>query len=153
MKAASTNAMTDASPEPAAALPRSGRARHVPFTAHLGIRIDSAEDGQARLSMDLAPHLLNNHGAGHGGVLMTLLDVAMANAALSKIDYAREVVTVDMHVGFMAATSGRLVATGRTVGGGRSICFCEARAEDAEGRLVAQAMGTFRYRDPTGGPA
>ena len=68
---------------------RSGRQRHVPFTAHLGIRVNSAENGEARVSMDLAPHMLNNHGRGHGGVLMTLLDIAMANAALSKIDYAR----------------------------------------------------------------
>jgi uncharacterized protein (TIGR00369 family) len=142
-------ALLEPSPLPGSELPRSGRRRHVPFTAHLGIRVDSAQDGEARVSMDLAPHLLNNHGAGHGGVLMTLLDIAMANAALSKIDYAREVVTVDMHVSFMAATSGSLVATGRAVGGGRSICFCEAHVEDSEGRRVAQAMGTFRYRDPT----
>ena len=99
-------ALVEPLPLPGSELPRSGRKRHVPFTAHLGIRVDSAQDGEARVSMDLAPHLLNNHGAGHGGVLMTLLDIAMANAALSKIDYAREVVTVDMHVGFMAATSG-----------------------------------------------
>jgi uncharacterized protein (TIGR00369 family) len=142
-------AVAEPSPLPASALPRSGRERHVPFTAHLGIKVDSAQDGQAQVSMALEPHLLNNHGAGHGGVLMTLLDIAMANAALSKIDYAREVVTVDIHVGFMAAAAGPLVATGRAVGGGRSICFCEARVEDGEGRVAAQAMGTFRYRDPS----
>jgi uncharacterized protein (TIGR00369 family) len=79
--------------------------------------------------------------------VMTLLDIAMANAALSKVDYAREVVTVDMSVGFVGATSGRVVATGRAVGGGRSLCFCEARIVDANGELAAQAMGTFRYRD------
>ncbi len=71
------------------------------------MRVEQAEAGEAIVTMDLAPHMLNNHGAGHGGVLMTLLDVAMANAALSRIDYAREVVTVDLHVGFMSAASGR----------------------------------------------
>ena len=129
------------------ALPRSGRERHVPFSAHLGMRVERAEAGEAVVSVELRPHMLNNHDAGHGGVLMTLLDIAMANAALSKIDYTREVVTVDMNVGFMAASSGKLVATGRAVGGGRSICFCEARVLDETGRLAAQAMGTFRYRD------
>jgi uncharacterized protein (TIGR00369 family) len=130
-----------------AARPRSGRDRHVPFTVHLGMRVERAEAGEAVVSMDLQPHLLNNHGAGHGGVLMTLLDVAMANAALSRIDYAREVVTIDVHVAFMSPSSGRLVATGRATGGGKSVCFCEARVEDATGRVAAQAMGTFRYRD------
>ena len=142
-------AWSDQSPVGGSALPRSGRERHVPFTAHLGIRVERAEGGEAVASLDLLPHMLNNHDAGHGGVLMTLLDIAMANAALSKIDYAREVVTVDMHVGFMAAASGRLVATGRAVGGGKSLCFCEARVQDETGKLAAQAMGTFRYRDAT----
>jgi len=132
-------------------LPRSGRERHVPFTAHLGIRVDRAADGEAVVSMELAPHMLNNHDAGHGGVLMTLLDIAMANAALSRIDYAREVVTVDLHVGFMAASAGKLVATARATGGGKSLCFCEARVQDETGKLAAQAMGTFRYRDATRG--
>lgn len=127
--------------------PRRGRERHVPFSADLGIRVEKAEGGEATVTMALQPRLLNNHGAGHGGVLMTLLDVAMANAALSRIDYAREVVTVDMHVGFLAASKGRLVATGRATGGGKSICFTEAWVEDETGAIAARAMGTFRYRD------
>ncbi|MBT2322756.1 PaaI family thioesterase [Variovorax paradoxus] len=133
------------------ALPRTGPDRHVPFIAHLGIRRERAEAGEAVISLELQPHMLNNHGAGHGGVLMALLDAAMAHAALSRVDYAREVVTVDMHVGFMKPATGRLVATGRATGGGRSVCFCEARIEDADGRLAAQAMGTFRYRELTRG--
>ena len=126
---------------------RSGRRRHVPFTVHLGMSVDHEAGGEATVSMELQPHLLNNHGAGHGGVLMTLLDVAMANAALSRIDYAREVVTLDLHIAFMRPSSGRLVAHARATGGGKSVCFCEARVQDASGQVAAQAMGTFRYRD------
>ena len=127
---------------------RSGPQRHVPFTAHLAIRRDSAAAGEAVVSLDLQPHMLNNHDGGHGGVVMTLLDSAMANAALSRVDLEREVVTVDMHVAFLRPALGRLVATGRATGGGRSMCFCEASVVDASGEVAAQAMGTFRYRDP-----
>jgi uncharacterized protein (TIGR00369 family) len=133
---------------PGEALPRSGRNRHIPFISHMEMRVDRAEDGEAVVSLELQPHMLNNHGAGHGGVLMTLLDAAMANAALSRIGFAREVVTVDLHVGFMAASAGKLVATARATGGGKSICFCEARVTDENGTLAAQGMGTFRYRAP-----
>jgi acyl-coenzyme A thioesterase PaaI-like protein len=52
-------------------------------------------------------------------------------------------------VAFISQATGRLTATGRATGGGRSVCFCEADIADAEGHLVARAMGTFRYRDPT----
>ena len=130
------------------AKPRSGRDRHVPFTVEVGVKVESAEAGVSVVSVDLRPELLNNHGAGHGGVVMTLLDCAMANAALSRVNYEREVVTIDMHIAFMRPSSGRLVATGRATGGGKSVCFCEASIVDADGEIAAQAMGTFRYRDP-----
>jgi uncharacterized protein (TIGR00369 family) len=87
-------------------------------------------------------------GGGHGGAVMTLLDNAMAHAALSRIGFSREVVAVDIHVAFLSPATGRLTATGRATGGGRSVCFCEADIADADGHLVARAMGTFRYRDP-----
>ena len=128
--------------------PRSGPQRYVPFSEHIGLRVESAEPGEAVVSVELRPELMNNHASGHGGVLMTLLDSAMAHAALSRVAYAREVVTVDMHVAFMRPNSGRLQAQGRATGGGRSVCFCEATVTDASGEVAARAMGTFRYRDP-----
>ena len=133
---------------PPPALAPTGRERHIPFLAALGARLDSEADGVAVVVLELRPELLNNHGGGHGGVVMSLLDSAMANAALSRIDYGREVVTIDMHIAFMHPASGRLVATGRATGGGRSVCFCEAQITDEQGRVTAKAMGTFRYRAP-----
>lgn len=130
--------------------PADGAERHIPFLAWLGARLERAQDGEAVVVLDLAPELLNNHGGGHGGVMMTLLDNAMANAALSRIAFAREVVTVDIHVAFMSPATGRLTAAARATGGGRSVCFCEAELADAGGRVVAKAMGTFRYRRPGG---
>ena len=127
--------------------PRHGPQRHVPFIAHLGVQVDSATGGQAQVSLDLRPELLNNHAGGHGGVVMTLLDCAMAHAALSRVDYAREVNTVDMSVAFIRPAAGRLVAVGRAVGGGRSVCFCEAHITTPDGEPVARAMGTFKYKD------
>ncbi|WP_235578083.1 PaaI family thioesterase [Pseudorhodoferax sp. Leaf267] len=130
------------------ARPVAGRARHVPFMALLDAQCTSADDGVATVELALRPELCNNHGSGHGGVVMSLLDSAMAHAALSRIAYAREVVTIDMHIGFMRPVSGHLVATGRTTGGGKSVCFCEAEIVDGTGVVVAKAMGTFRYRAP-----
>jgi fatty-acyl-CoA synthase len=126
----------------------SGPERHIPFLDKIGMRRVRVGGGEAVVTLELQPDLLNNHGGGHGGVVMTLLDSAMANAALSRIDFTREVVTIDMHIGFMRPASGRLEATGRATGGGRSVCFCEAAVTDATGEIVAKAMGTFRYRAP-----
>ena len=128
--------------------PATSAGRHIPFLAWLGARLERVADGEAVVVVDLVPELLNNHGGGHGGVVMTLLDNAMANAALSRIAFTHEVVTIDIHVAFMQAASGRLTATGRATGGGRSVCFCEAHITDTAGQVVAKAMGTFRYRAP-----
>ena len=114
----------------------------------LGARLVREQDGVAVVQLDLRADLLNNHGGGHGGVVMSLLDSAMAHAALSKIDYSREVVTIDMHIAFMKPCTGRLTATGRATGGGRSVCFCEAQIHNESGEVTAKAMGTFRYRAP-----
>ena len=139
-------------PALASSPPVSGPERHIPFLEKLGMRRVRVGNGEAVVVVELQPDLLNNHGGGHGGVVMTLLDSAMANAALSRIDHAREVVTIDMHVGFMRPATGRVEATGRATGGGRSVCFCEAEAVDSSGQVIAKAMGTFRYRAPADAP-
>jgi uncharacterized protein (TIGR00369 family) len=126
--------------------PNTGRARVIPFLAMLGAQLVHEQDGVAVVQLELRADLLNNHGGGHGGVVMSLLDSAMAHAALSKIDYSREVVTIDMHIAFMKPGTGRLIATGRATGGGRSVCFCEAEICNEAGLVTAKAMGTFRYR-------
>jgi uncharacterized protein (TIGR00369 family) len=80
-------------------------------------------------------------------LVVGLLDQAMADAARGRASVGREVVTVDIHVSFLGPATGRLSASGRATGGGRSVCFCEAEVIDADGRLVATGMGTFRYGD------
>lgn len=52
----------------------------VPFIKGLGIEFVSAESGRAVVALDLAPRHLNSWSVAHGGVLMTLLDVAMARS-------------------------------------------------------------------------
>ena len=120
-----------------------------PFSSFVGVVSEGAGDGEARVAVELRHELLNNHAAGHGGVLLTLMDQAMAQAALSRQPQAHGVVTVDVNAAFMRPAHGHVVAVGRVVGGGRSVCFCEARITNAEGEVAASAMGTFRYLDPT----
>lgn len=117
-----------------------------PFVALLGIVHEAAADGESCLSLELRPALSDRDGSAHGAVVTALLECAMVQAALSRSEDAREIVMVDMHVSFLRASSGRLVATGRASGGGRSVCFCEGELSDASGALTARAMGTLHYR-------
>ena len=124
-----------------------GRDRHLPFINLLRITPDSAKGGEARISIELSPELQNRHAGGHVGVLATLLDCAMSHAAMSKVEYTKEVMTIDMSVAFLNLAQGHVVAIGKAIGGGRTVCFCEARITNADGGLAARAMGTFKYRN------
>ncbi|MEX0637784.1 MAG: PaaI family thioesterase, partial [Burkholderiales bacterium] len=53
----------------------------IPFVAHLGLVTDELGAGTARLSMPLPRHFTNSLGTAHGGVIMSLLDVALCTAA------------------------------------------------------------------------
>ena len=80
---------------------------------------------------------------------MTLLDVAMAQAARSvnrdQPGWGPGVVTIEMKTSFMRPGLGRLVAKARLMQGTASLAFCEGTVTDAEGTLVAHATGTFKY--------
>jgi acyl-CoA thioesterase len=121
--------------------------REIPFIRDLGVEFISAQDGAAALALSPQPRHLNGWGAVHGGVLMSLLDVAMAVAGRSMFQGAGGGVTVEMKVSFVqpATGSSRLVAAARAFHRSKTMVFCEAELHDAEARLIAKALGTFKY--------
>ena len=128
--------------------------RDIPFLGLLGLEQLASAPGRSRLVLpELRPEFCNLLPAAHGGILMTLLDVAMARAATSQpAAPARTVVTVEMSSRFLRPGRGPLTAEGRVLHAGGSLCSCEAQVMDAAGHLVASAQGTFKYwRGPVGG--
>lgn len=119
----------------------------VPFLRLLGAVQEPTEGGCARIRLsELRDELCNQLPAAHGGVVMTLLDVAMARAATSNPGApSNTAVTVEMSSRFLRPGRGPLLAEGRVIGSGRSLCTCEAHVSDASGAIIASAMGTFKY--------
>ena len=127
----------------------------VPFADHLGLQIRMAAQGRSEVGYTPLPEHLNSFHVVHGGVCMTLLDVAMARAATSVPDApSRTAVTVEMSSRFLHPGRGPLVAEGFVLNQTRSLCTCQANVLNAKGRIVATAMGTFKYwHAPLGRPA
>ena len=117
----------------------------VPFTRLLAAQREFSQNGQARLVLDPRPELGNVIGAVHGGVVVTLLDVAMASAAVSAIGFERTAVTLNLTTSVLEPGRGRLTADGEVVHHDDSVAWCRAAVTDAAGRLVAHAQGSFRY--------
>jgi len=125
--------------------------KRIPFVAHLGIVTDSLGEGSARLSLPIASHMVNSFGSVHGGVIMSLLDVALCTAARTLHPDSAGMMTIDMSTSFTAAGSGAgLIAEARVLKNGRSTVFVEGEARNQDGALVAKAIGTVRPRRKDG---
>src|SRR4051812_13204153 len=120
--------------------------RHIPFGSLLGIQLLEHGEGRALLEVDLRDELLNSAGVAHGGVTMTLLDIAMSVAARTRDPKGVYAVTVEMKTTFLAPAKGKLTVSAECLQLGRSVSFCEGEARDASGALVARASGTFMVR-------
>jgi acyl-CoA thioesterase len=122
----------------------------IPFIKDMGIEVTDVQPGSSRLELSVQPRHLNGWRAVHGGVTMTVLDVAMAIAARSLEPEVEGVVTVEMKCSFMQAgpPTGRLLATGTCVHRSTTMAFCESEVRDEANRLLARAMGTFKYLRP-----
>jgi uncharacterized protein (TIGR00369 family) len=88
---------------------------------------------------------MNTWQVAHGGVTMTLADIALAMAARSVAADGVGVVTVEMKVNFMQPGRGELRAYGRVLHRSTTMAYCEGEIRDSEGHFVAKALGTFKY--------
>jgi uncharacterized protein (TIGR00369 family) len=122
----------------------------IPFVTELGFTLHKRAGGESELHYTPRPEHLNSFGVTHGGALMALLDVTMAQAASSMLPNTGGV-TIEMKTAFMQPARGALVAKGvllhKTHGG---MAYTEGSVYDAEGRLCCKASGTFKLkrRDP-----
>jgi uncharacterized protein (TIGR00369 family) len=121
--------------------------KKIPFVTLLKIRTETLGQGTAQLSLPIEPQFTNSLGTVHGGVIMSLLDVALCTAARTLHPDSVGVVTIDLSTSFVGAGSGeRLVAEARVLKDARTMSFVEAEAKNADGSLVAKAIATVRVR-------
>jgi uncharacterized protein (TIGR00369 family) len=115
----------------------------IPFASLCGVEALGFENGKTRLRLALKPEHGNNLGIAHGGVICTLLDIAMGTAARCTIGLP--VMTLDMQASFIGPGRGVLIGEGRVLRAGRSILFCEAEVTTEDtGELIAKASGVFK---------
>ncbi len=133
--------------------PASGRdviAQFLPqsaFVAKLGIVADQLDDHEVRLRLPWDPSNVTLGDMVHGGAIATLADVTVMAAAWCGGEAPPELrgVTVSMALDFMApARATDVIGVGRVLRRGRSLVNCEAELVDAQGRLVAKALATYK---------
>ena len=81
----------------------------------------------------------------HGGVVLTLMDVVMASAAVSLVDFQKTAVTLNLNSSFVRPGRGRLVADGEVLKTLDGVILCQAEVRDETDEIIARGMGSFRY--------
>ena len=114
------------------------------FRELVGLRLEEARGGCARVSLDAGEEHLNQHGRVHGGAIATLVDVSMGEAVASTTSEHETPVTIEIKVNYLEpGRPGTLVATAEVRKRGRRFTVIGAEVVQHDGEVVAEAIGTF----------
>lgn len=113
-----------------------------PFTKNLGVDIISIEKGNVCVALKIKHQHTNVYGIAHGGVIMSLGDMAMGAACLS---LGKKVVTLDFNINILKSIDEDDIATvkGTVIHNGKSTMVAECEVFNNENRLCAKVRGTF----------
>lgn len=109
----------------------------------LGMRLERVAPGEATISMEVGPTMVNGHGLCHGGYIFTLADSTFAFACNT---YGERVVAAGASISFLrpAKLGMRLRATAaERARAGRSGIY-DIRVEDEAGTVIAEFRGQSR---------
>ncbi len=113
------------------------------FSDLLGCELLRIEQGEAQVRLRLKPELLNRAGKLHGGVIFSLVDVAMGMACSSAHGFDRQSVTLECKINYLRAIgAGEALCHARVVHHGSRTLVVEAEVRQGEA-LAARAQGTF----------
>lgn len=118
-----------------------------PFSERIGPLYMSHRDPGPVIGVRIEAHHANRAGRAHGGLIMTVADIALSRAVGDHLPPGSTFATADLHIAFLEAVSADdwLEAVPSVDRVGRSLIHASCRLHAGE-RDVARAMGTFAVR-------
>lgn len=95
------------------------------------------------MSVSFKPEFDNTTGAIHGGVLAMLADTAVAVALSTSWNGRMDFATSNLNIHYLRRAITAVTATATIIKKGSRICVGSCDIHDAEGKLVATAIGDF----------
>lgn len=123
-----------------------------PFHRYLGLTIDEARPGFARICLQTSERTLGGIGKSvHGGVLAALVDIAMLQALFPLFGPGDEASgTADLNITYMRPAMGeRIYAEATVLKKGRQQAVTEVSILDEQGRLCAKGRTIYAIRQRT----
>jgi uncharacterized protein (TIGR00369 family) len=122
-----------------------GEYPNVPIGDTLNFRITEAESGRIVLVGRPDARSYNLLGTVHGGWAASVLDTAMALAALSSLDEHNRHTTLDIRINYLrpiTLETGEVRAEGLLIQGGRRVAYAEGKLTDAAGKLLCHGTSS-----------
>jgi uncharacterized protein (TIGR00369 family) len=120
---------------------------HAPFSALLGLKIESAANGEARVRMPFRLDLLNEGGPQvpiHGGAIASLIDTAAVTAVWTDPKTPQSA-TISMTINYLnAGVSTDLIATAKVRKRGRHVASLSVEVVDEKGKVIADSLVIFK---------
>ena len=119
-----------------------------PYFKLLSAELKSLEWGESYLELEVQEKHFQPYGIVHGGVCASILDAAAFWAIYAGFEEVVGLTTVEMKINYLAPVSeGRLIAKGRCIKAGKTICLGDAVIHDDKDRLVAHGTSTVMVLD------
>jgi uncharacterized protein (TIGR00369 family) len=120
-----------------------------PYQRFLGMEWVKVEKGLVEIRLPFKEEFLRADGSDwyHGGVIAALIDIAGDYALWTEVGSGLP--TIDLRVDWLRpARKGSLLARGRTVRAGKTVCCADIEVFDDQGVLVAVGRGTYATPKP-----
>jgi uncharacterized protein (TIGR00369 family) len=115
-----------------------------PYFTLLSMQIKDLDWGHSRLEVVVQEKHLQPFGNVHGGVFSSLIDAAAFWAVYTQVDDGVGMTTVEMKLNYLApAAKGYMIAKGRGIRVGKTLCLGEASIENEGGLLLAHGTATM----------
>jgi uncharacterized protein (TIGR00369 family) len=116
------------------------------YMGTLGAELVHVGEGEVDIALPFSQRLVQQDGFLHAGVVAGATDSACGYAALTLMDDAAEVLTVEFKINLLAPAAGqRLLARGRVIRSGRNLTVCRGDAvtvTDGQEKHVATMTAT-----------
>ena len=123
----------------------SGEYPNVPIGDTLNFRITEVESGRLVIMGSPDKRSYNLLGTVHGGWAASILDTAMALAAMSALDEHNRHTTLDIRINYLrpiTLETGEVRAEGTLIQSGRRVAYCEGKLTDAAGKLLCHGTSS-----------
>jgi len=121
----------------------------LPFHRYLGLELVEAAPGYGKIALRRSENTPTGIGGSvHGGVLATMVDIAMLVAVFADLDATKTPAgTADLGITYLRQAQGEVIyATATVVKNGRQLASVEVDITDAAGTLCARGRTLYAFR-------